>query len=210
MFAMLPLTAPDNVGGLAPSLRERNRLRVRAAIIDSALELFSTHGFDQVTVIDVARGAGISPATVARYFPTKESMLFPERDVNVARLQAALLARPRRESPWSALIAALTSQSPIAGEAHFRLLRSRQAVARSTVLRGRAFELLDGWREGIADALLQRGGVQQSEARAIATAAVALLDDAAARWAADGGSRDLGDEVIATFAAFERGRRRSP
>ena len=203
---MLPLMAPDG-SDVANSLRERNRLRVRAAIVDSALELFSSRGFDRVTVIDVARQADVSPATVARYFPTKESMLFPERDVNVARLRIAVLARPRRETPWRALVNALTSQQPMSADARLRLLRSRQAIARSTVLRGRAYELLDAWREGIADALLERGGIARGDARAIATAAVALLDDAAAAWAAAGGASDLSGEVHATFAAFDRGRR---
>jgi AcrR family transcriptional regulator len=206
---MLPLMTSDDVEA-SSSLRERNRLRVRAAIVDSALDLFSARGFDQVTVSDVAHLADVSPATVARYFPTKESMLFPERDVNVARLRSAVIARPRRESPWHALTSALTSQPPMSADARTRMLRSRQAIARSTVLRGRAFELLDAWREGIADALLERGRIERGDARAIATVAVALLDEAAARWAAAGGTTDLGDEVSATFAGFERGRRRTP
>lgn len=205
---MLHLAAPEDPDGSA-SLRDRNRLRVRAAIVDSALDLFSAQGFDRVTVTDVARHADVSPATVARYFPTKESMLFPERDVNVARLRVALLARPRRESPWHALTAALTSQPPLSDDARTRLLRSRQAIARSTVLRGRAFELLDAWREGITDALLERGGIERNDARALATVAVALLDDAAAAWAAAVGTTDLGSQVSATFAAVERGRRRT-
>ena len=203
---MLPLTATDDLDA-ATSLRERNRLRVRAAVADSALELFSSRGFDRVTVIDVARHADVSPATVARYFPTKESMLFPEREVNVARLRVAVLARPRRETPWRALTTALQVQPPMSAAALARLLRSRQAIARSTVLRGRSHELLDAWREGIADALLERGGLEHGDARAIATAAVALLDDAAAAWAAGGGTTDLSSEVRAVFAAFERGRR---
>jgi len=206
---MLPLTSPEDVED-AVSLRERNRLRVRAAIVDSALDLFSSLGFDRVTVTDVARLADVSPATVARYFPTKESMLFPERDVNVARLRVAVLGRPRRETPWRALTGALLSQPPMSDDARTRLLRSRQAIARSTVLRGRAFELLDAWRDGIADALLERGGVARGDARAIATAAVALLDDAAAAWAAAGGATDLSTEVRAIFAAFERGRKGTP
>lgn len=205
---MLPLTAPEDLD-VATSLRERNRRRVRAAIVDGALELFSSRGFDGVTVVDVARHAEVSPATVARYFPTKESMLFPERDVNVARLRVAVLTRPRRETPWRALTNALLTQQPMSTAARTRLLRSRQAIARSAVLRGRSFELLDAWREGIADALLERGGLERADARAIATAAVALLDDAAAAWAAAGGSTDLGTEVRAVFAAFERGRRGS-
>src|SRR4051794_29386016 len=191
---MLPLTAPDD-GSSVLSLRERNRLRGRAAIVDSAPDLFSSRGLDRDSVIDVARQADVSPATVARYFATKESMLFPERDVNVARLRAAVLGRPRRETPWRALINALTSQQAMSDDARVRLLRSRQAIARSTVLRGRAYELLNAWREGIADALLERGGIARADARAIATAAVALLDDAAATWAAAGGNTDLSEEV---------------
>lgn len=191
-----------------PSRRERNRDRARAAIVDSALELFAARGFDDVSVADIAARAELSPATVARYFPSKELILFADREVNLARLRADLLGRPRSESPMRALVAALATQPPLGDDARHRLLRSRQAIARSAVLRGRAGLGLHAWRDGIADALSERGAIEELDARSLATAVVALLDDAAARWAEGDGRTDLGAEVQASLSCLERTRRR--
>jgi AcrR family transcriptional regulator len=206
--AVLPLLDQEVAAGAA-SLRARNRDRARAAIVESALELFAARGFDDVSVADVAAGAGVSPATVARYFPAKELILFADRDVNAARLRIELLGRPRSESPMRALVGALLDQPPLPADARRRLLRSRQAIARSAVLRGRAGEGLRAWRDGIADALVERGGIDPLDARSLATAVVALLDDAAARWAEREARTDLGDEVRASLESLERTRRRS-
>src|SRR5688500_6801269 len=106
MTVVLPLNDQE-VAAEALSLRARNRDRARAAIVDSALELFAARGFDDVSVADVAARAEVSPATVARYFPAKELILFSDREINVARLRVDLLGRPRSESPMRALVGAL-------------------------------------------------------------------------------------------------------
>jgi AcrR family transcriptional regulator len=72
-------------------LRESKKRQTREAIARAAAELFSAHGFDAVSVQQVARQAGVSRQTVFNYFPTKEDMLF-DRDAEVA---GALLAAVR-------------------------------------------------------------------------------------------------------------------
>ncbi|HEX6024148.1 MAG TPA: TetR family transcriptional regulator [Solirubrobacter sp.] len=67
-------------------LRERKKRQTREAIAASAMALFSEHGFDAVTVADVARAADVSEKTVFNYFPTKEDLIF-------ARAEEHLLAR---------------------------------------------------------------------------------------------------------------------
>jgi AcrR family transcriptional regulator len=47
----------------------------RQEILDSALRLFREHGFDEVTVQDVADEAGVATGTVYLYFPSKERLL---------------------------------------------------------------------------------------------------------------------------------------
>lgn len=56
-------------------LRERKRLRAMRRIQDVALDLFDEHGFDQVTVDDIAGRCEVSPSTVYRYFGTKEQLV---------------------------------------------------------------------------------------------------------------------------------------
>src|ERR1700744_3178525 len=104
-------------------LRERKKLQTREAIAQAAAELFARHGFESVTVEDVARAANVSRQTVFNYFPSKEQMLF-DRDAEVeAALLAALRARLPGTSPvsvfrahtrafWTRLDSAL-SQGPL-------------------------------------------------------------------------------------------------
>lgn len=58
-----------------PGLRERKRLALRNHIRHTALELFNTHGYDQVTVEQIADTAEISPMTFYRHFGTKEAVV---------------------------------------------------------------------------------------------------------------------------------------
>jgi AcrR family transcriptional regulator len=186
-------------------LRERKKQQARESIVDAALDLFAEHGFEATTVQAIADRAGVSPATVARYFPTKDSLLLSERDTRIAQLRTAILGRPRRESPLRALVAALADEPAVTEPFRGRLLRSRRAIASSPVLRGRALGLLDEWRDGIADALVERGA-EALEAHVTATAVVAVFDDAAARWATAGGRTDLTAEVRQSLSILLPGR----
>ncbi len=55
--------------------RDQNRIEQRERILDSARTLFATVGFDQATVADVARAAGVARATVFNYFPSKHALI---------------------------------------------------------------------------------------------------------------------------------------
>ncbi|MFD4573915.1 TetR/AcrR family transcriptional regulator [Streptomyces sp. NPDC058417] len=56
-------------------LRARKKERTRDAIGNAAVALFLEHGFDRVSVNDVAEAAEISKPTLFRYFPTKEDLV---------------------------------------------------------------------------------------------------------------------------------------
>src|SRR5215813_14232362 len=58
-----------------PGLRARKKARTHDAIADAAISLFLTHGFDQVSVTDIAAAAEVSKPTLFRYFPTKEDLV---------------------------------------------------------------------------------------------------------------------------------------
>src|SRR5256885_1147003 len=76
-------------------LRERKKRQTREAIARAAMELFEAHGFDEVTVAEVARAADVSEKTVFNYFPTKEDLLLHGSDERRAALIEAIRARPR-------------------------------------------------------------------------------------------------------------------
>lgn len=78
------------VGPLAEvGLRARKKQQTRAAIAKAATELFAEHGFEAVTVEQIARTAGVARQTVFNYFDTKEEMLFDrDREVLTALVTA--------------------------------------------------------------------------------------------------------------------------
>jgi len=85
-------------------LRERKKVRTRAAIQRHALRLFREQGYDATTVSQIAEAAEISESTFFRYFPTKEDVvLWDDFDPGFF---AALRAQPPEMGPIQALRAA--------------------------------------------------------------------------------------------------------
>jgi AcrR family transcriptional regulator len=89
------------------SLKQRKQEVVRVALAAAAEELFLTHGFEQTTVEQIAREAGVSRRTFFRYFESKEDVLAEHAERLGEHLYAALAARPPGEPPLLAIRNAL-------------------------------------------------------------------------------------------------------
>ena len=59
----------------APTLQERKQELVRTAIWDAATDLFAEEGFDETTVDDIAKKAGVSRRSFFRYFSSKSDLM---------------------------------------------------------------------------------------------------------------------------------------
>lgn len=62
---------PPGLGGR----RSQARAKTREAVVETALRLFSEHGYLGVRVEDIAREAGVSRATFYKYFAEREEIL---------------------------------------------------------------------------------------------------------------------------------------
>jgi AcrR family transcriptional regulator len=78
--------------------REANKRRTRQLIRRHALDLFFAQSFDDVTTTQVAFAAGVSPATVFNYFPSKEDLVFGQVEELEQRLTSLVLGVPPGQS----------------------------------------------------------------------------------------------------------------
>jgi AcrR family transcriptional regulator len=84
-------------------LRERKKQRTRSQIADAAAELFAVHGYERVTVADVARAADVSEQTVYNYFPAKQNLVLDQDEALRDRLVRLVRDRPPGVSPAAAI-----------------------------------------------------------------------------------------------------------
>ncbi|MER7727900.1 TetR/AcrR family transcriptional regulator [Streptomyces sp. NPDC096323] len=97
--------------------RERKKAATRQAIADAALELFLEHGFERVSVRDIAEKADVSTTTLFAHFPSKEALVFDREAEVEAELIAAVRDRPAGQDVAEALRAhALTSWGRLASD----------------------------------------------------------------------------------------------
>ena len=100
-------------------LRDRKKARTRDAIAEAAIGLFLAHGFDEVSVADVAAAAEVSKPTLFRYFPAKEDLVLHR--IADHQGEAAQVVRDRHPgvSPQAALHqhfrAGLAARDPVTG-----------------------------------------------------------------------------------------------
>ncbi|AEV84956.1 TetR family transcriptional regulator [Actinoplanes sp. SE50] len=83
--------------------RERKKAATRQALADAALRLFLEHGYDRVSIRDIAEVADVSTTTLFKHFPGKEALVFDQEEDRDAQLVAAIRDRPDGQSIPDAL-----------------------------------------------------------------------------------------------------------
>src|SRR5579859_935664 len=91
------------IRGMVQGLRERKKEETRRHIAATAIRLFLEHGFDQVSVAQVAEAANVSKMTVFNYFPTKEDLALAPIEEHVADEARVVRERASGESALQAL-----------------------------------------------------------------------------------------------------------
>ncbi|MEV7806354.1 TetR family transcriptional regulator [Microbispora sp. NPDC088329] len=87
----------------AVGLRERKKQRTRDALIDAALDLFLSRGYEATTIDQIAAEVEVSPRTFFRYFASKEDVALSLTADEQEMFLAELVSRPPSESPFTAL-----------------------------------------------------------------------------------------------------------
>jgi len=162
----------------------------RGRLERAALELFLERGFEQTTVAEIARRAGLTERTFFRHFADKREVLFPGGGALQELLVQAVAAAPDSTTPIDAVAAALQAAAPWFQE-RGDYPRQRQAViASNPELQERELIKLAALAAAIAGALRQRG-VPEPAASLAAEAGIAVFKIAFDRWVSSTGQPDL-------------------
>lgn len=156
-------TAPDPGGSGAPAAeprrtrakagaRERRRQETRERIVDAAAELFAERGFDAVSVMEIARRAGVVEKTVFNHFPVKEGLVFDADPPMRAALLDAVRRRPAGESVSAAAGSFVVSVVSLLGspEAADGVARMAKVIRGSRTLLVREREILGEITDALA------------------------------------------------------------
>lgn len=184
----------------AGGLRAVTRDVVRQQLSDVAIDLFAEHGFECVTVEQVAAASGISTRSVHRYFTAKEDMVVGTLAANGELVREALEARPAEEPVMTSLHAAYGA-----------MLRSRPQTDRDRIairllsstpsLRARNVEKHLAWAELLTPVVAARldGTDIPVRARALVQASLSALNVAMIAWADSDEARELGAILDVAF-----------
>ncbi|MER7009838.1 TetR family transcriptional regulator [Saccharopolyspora sp. NPDC000359] len=154
-------------------LRERKKQRTRETISDTAIALFLEHGFDPVSITQVAEAAEVSRRTLFSYFPAKEDLVvhrFADHEDESARV---VRARPADQSPLDALRAnfldGLRRHDPITGiNDHPEVIAIYKLILDTPALHARLVKFYESSERALADALRETADLPELPAQLIA------------------------------------------
>ncbi len=178
-----------------PGHRERKKERTRRTIALAARELFLSKGFDETTVDEVAEASGVSRRTVFRYYPTKESMVFPDRGERIERFQELMLHElARANDPSEAVRRTCLQMVSVFEDSVDELLAQHEHVS---VVPG--LEIVDAtfdkeWEATLVMALtsrLKEGSKEAMHARLRAGALIGVIRAGFNEWFQSGADIDL-------------------
>ncbi len=171
----------------AASLRERKKARTREAIIDAALNLFESNGYDNTTIEDIAAAAEVSPRTFFRYFESKLDLVMTRTDSASDDFGPLLAARPAGESLLDALREVLRSQLGAQLDDPL-VLREFQVMLSTPSLRTMAREHFYEEEAGLVQGVAARLGLDEDSlaAHVIGSMIAAALWGAGNCWIAEG------------------------
>ena len=194
------------MAGQFPAARTGRPPSTSAAELEEiALHLFSTRGFDETTIDDVATAAGIGRRTFFRYYPSKNDLVWGDFDGQLATFReelAALRHLPMMEALRTAVVD-FNRIDPAIAERHrerMQLILTVPALQAHSTLR------YAEWRRAVADFVAARTGSAPDDFVPRLVGHVALATSVAAyeQWLADPAA-DLSTLIAAAFAELPHG-----
>jgi AcrR family transcriptional regulator len=181
----------------------KTRQAVTEALADTALELFDSAGFDQVTVADIVAAAGISQRSFFRYFSSKEDVVFGGRIPTAEEVRNELLGHLDGRPAWEALRNTFrtAAHQMDADPGHWK--RATRVICHTPGLRARYLEKHLAWTDALVPEIASRidpdGPEANLRAHTMINIALGCFDVALMRWADSGTDRSLAALVDDVF-----------
>ncbi|MDP9794511.1 AcrR family transcriptional regulator [Catenuloplanes nepalensis] len=165
------------------NLREQKKLAAWRTIRAAALRLFDRHGYEAVTVEQIAAAANVSRATFFNYFPSKEAVVFDQDPEERDNWRALMSARPAGEPLWDSLTAIMIGFNERLAD---RMPLQRSLKARSPALAQSTQELGQQFRADLHDWIaIRAAGTDTMTATLQFNLAFAATSTAYQTWQAD-------------------------
>ncbi|MFC9927813.1 TetR family transcriptional regulator [Streptomyces sp. NPDC127190] len=172
------------MGRWEPNARER--------LGNAALELYAERGFEQTTVAEIAKRAGLTERTFFRHYADKREVLFSGAGELEALIVGAVEGAPESAAPVDALAAGLDAVAEVFTDRR-EVSRRRQAViAANAELQERELIKLASLSAALTETLRKRG-VAAPTASLLAEAGVGVFKVGFQRWVAVGEERGLAE-----------------
>jgi AcrR family transcriptional regulator len=191
----------------ANGLRERKKARTREAIIDAALDLFASKGFEATTIEDIAAAADVSPRTFFRYFESKVDLVMVRNEAHGDKIGPLIVARPASEGPLEALRQVI-QQTMCELLADPSVVRELQVMMSTPTLRNRAREHFYEEEAELVSAFAARLGTDDADltANVMAAAAASTVWAVIERWLAEGSQVEhMAPMIDEAFTLLEQG-----
>lgn len=147
----------------------------------AALELFQEHGFDDVTVTQIAERAGLTRRSFFRYFPDKREVLFAGSDQLPPAIADGIRAVPATASPLAAVLDALADIGAQLVERVDGIVERRAVIEASPELQERERTKAAAITAAIRAALGERD-VDPASAGLLAEVATVTFENAFRQW----------------------------
>ncbi len=193
----------EHKAGRGPGARERRRQETRGKIVDAAAELFAERGFEAVSVMEIARRAGVVEKTVFNHFPVKEGLVFDADPPMRAALLDAVRRRPAGESVSAAAGSFVVGAISLLGspEAASGVAQMARVIRGSRTLQVREREILGELTNALAELIAEETGARPDQvepwlaAHAVLGLYASLLELARDRVLAGVGGPELSAEL---------------
>ena len=171
----------------------------RGRLERAAMELYRERGFEQATVAEIAKRAGLTERTFFRYFADKREVLFWGAGELQDFMVSVLASAPASAAPIEAVAAAILGAATLLEQRPIEYARQRRfIIAANAELQERELIKLASLAGARADTLRRRG-VKEPAASLAAEAGIAVFKIAFEAWTSETSQHDFPELIRESF-----------